>query len=350
MTIWIPPGYAEATRASWLMDDEISRAVIRLWCEVLEDANPMYYDDNFAAGTPAGAIIAPPAMIMIWCTRAEWTPSGRVPTIAEYFRDNVPGYPHSIGLSSRHRHSRPLRLGERLTVHQFVNPPTEEETTVRGRGRRVIRYNSLRDQAGNEIASLEIESLRIRRPEDAAYHDDALPAMPAWSQRPEIAWAPEAGPVAEAEAGAVLYPLITVVTYKRFIKWVAATRDFFEAHHDRDYATKLGAPDMYIGVHFFHGLVGRFITDWTGPTGLLRTMDFRSYGRCFPNETVTVVGRVAPAPAVGGPAGSPEPEDRALIDIEIAIGCERGKLYDAAAAVSIPAQQTAAGSPGQEHG
>jgi hypothetical protein len=342
MTIWIPPGYAEATRASWPMDDEISRAVIRLWCEVLEDANPRYYDDEFAAGTPAGGVIAPPTMIMIWCTRAEWTPSGPVPTIAEYFRANVPDYPHSIGLSSRHRHVRPLRLGERLTVHQFVNPPTREETTTRGRGRRVVRYNSLRDDDGNEIASLEIESLRIRRPEDAAYHDDALPEMPAWSQWPEIVRARAPRSAGGPQAGAVLAPLTTTVTSKQFIKWVAATRDFFEAHHDREYATRLGAPDMYIGVHFFHGLVGRFITDWTGPAGLLRTMDFRSYGRCFPNETVTVVGRVAP-----GWAARPEPEERVLLDIEIAIGCERGKLYDAAASVSVPAEEAVTGPPGQ---
>jgi acyl dehydratase len=325
MTTSIPAGYTEATHASWRMDDEISRAVIRLWCEVLEDANPMYYDDEFAAATPAGGIIAPPAMIMIWCTRAEWTPSGPVPTIAEYFRADVPDYPHSIGLGSRHRHSRPLRLGERLTVHQFVNPPAAEETTIRGRGRRVVRYNSLRDDAGNEIASLEIESLRIRRPQDAAFSDSSLPAMPAWSQDPQIG------------------PLVTPVTYKRFIKWVAATRDFFEAHHDREYAAKLGAPDMYIGVHFFHGLVGRFITDWTGPAGLLRTMDFRTYGRCFPNETVTVAGRVAPGWVV-----TPEPPDRALIDIEMAIGCERGKLYDVAVTVSVPAEQAAAVSAGSE--
>jgi hypothetical protein len=280
----------------------------------------MYYDDEFAATTPAGGIICPPTMIMLWCTRAEWTPAGPVPTLAEYFRDGVPGYPHSIGLSSRHRHSRPLRLGERLTVHQFVNPATEEETTVRGRGRRVVRINSLRDDGGNEIASLEIESLRIRRPEDAAYSDSSLPAMPAWSQEPS--GGAETGPAR----------LTTEVSYKRFIKWVAATRDFFEAHHDREYASKLGAPDMYIGVHFFHGLTGRFVTDWTGPAGLLRTMEFRSYGRCFPGETVTVAGRADP-----GPVARPEPGDRGLIDLEIAIGCERGKLYDAAVTVSVPA-------------
>jgi hypothetical protein len=269
-------------------------------------------------------------MIMLWCTRAEWTPAGPVPTIAEVFRDNVPGYPHAVGLRSTQRHSRPLRLGERLTVHQFVNPPGAEELTERGRGRRVVRYNSLRDDAGHEIASLEIESVRMRTPASAADADLELPEMPAWSSggEPDRVVAGQPGSAGQPKPGAGLPPLTTTVSYKRFIKWVAATRDFFEAHHDRDYARSVGAPDMYIGVHFFHGLVGRFITDWTGPAGLLQRLDFRSWGRCFPGETVTVTGRVG---AVRTDAHA------TLIDLEIAVGCDRGRLYDAAATICLPA-------------
>jgi hypothetical protein len=333
MPPWIPAGFEEANLISWEMDDEISRAVIRLWCETLEDANPVYYDDALALAYGYPGIICPPTMLMLWCTRAEWTPQGPVPTLAEMFRDNVPEFPHAVGLRSSHVHSRPLQLGERLTVHQFVNPPSPERLTERGPGRSVVRFHSLRDEDGQEIASLEIESVRMRLPAAPSDQDIELPAMPQWSNQPATAQtSPE--PLqsgARPEVGDLLPALSTVVTYKRFIKWVAATRDFFEAHHDRDYARSRGAPDMYIGVHFFHGLVGRFMTDWTGPDGFLRRMDFRSWGRCFPGETVTVVGRVT---------GVRNEVDGTYVDLEIACGCARGKLYDAVASVQLNAPDT----------
>ena len=82
---------------------------------------------------------------------------------------------------------------------------------------------------------------------------------------------------------------------------------------------------MYIGVHFFHGLVGRFITDWTGPRGFLRTMEVVSWGRAFPGETARVAGKVAKV----------DHGDRALFDLAIECSCARGKLYDVSATVEV---------------
>lgn len=316
---WAPRGFEDATVESWLMEDEVALSRIRLWCEVLEDANPVYYDEDVARANGFERIIAPPAMVLSWSMRAEWRPTGAVPTMAERFANESSEFPHIVGLRSTQVHSRPLLLGEWLTVDRFVRPLSDPQETERGFGRRQVHYTSLRDESGREVSGIEFEALRLPMPDVPAAEEIALAEMP------ELDGAP-AGSVVEAENGQVLPPLTIPVTFKRCIKWVAASRDFFEVHHDRDYARRAGAPDMYIGVHFFQGLVGRYVTDWAGPAGFLRRMEFKQWGRCFPGETATVVGRVRALRHENG---------RALAELEIAAGCDRGKLYDALATVSV---------------
>src|SRR2546430_3671439 len=40
-----PPGFPGRHVGSWPMDDEMGLPLVRLWCEALEDANPLYHDE-----------------------------------------------------------------------------------------------------------------------------------------------------------------------------------------------------------------------------------------------------------------------------------------------------------------
>ena len=46
--------------------DSVNEAMIRHWCEVMGDQNPVYTDAEWAAGSQRGGIIAPPAMLYAW--------------------------------------------------------------------------------------------------------------------------------------------------------------------------------------------------------------------------------------------------------------------------------------------
>ncbi len=46
--------------------DEVTRSDIRHWCEVMQDPNPMYTDEEYAKKSKYGGIIAPPAMVQTW--------------------------------------------------------------------------------------------------------------------------------------------------------------------------------------------------------------------------------------------------------------------------------------------
>jgi len=315
-TSWVPTGFDGASATSWLMDDPVSLPMIRLWCEVLEDSNPVYYDMAEAAKYGFEGIVAPAPMIMAWMNRAEWTPQGSPTSFSDQLKSDSSEYPHGAGLRSIQVHTRPLRLGEQLWVHQFISGLSEPSASPRGYGCRQRRYVGLRDEAGTEVARIEFETLRMK-----TVQSEELPLR----EMPQFV-GPQAQPVEPME-GHVLPPLEIPISYKRCIKWVAATRDFYEVHLDPAYARQTGAQDLYIGVHFFQGLVGRYITDWTGPSGVLRRMDFAQEGRCFPGENATVVGRVA---AVR------RDRNGADVELDISVGCERGRLYDARATVRLP--------------
>jgi acyl dehydratase len=318
MSSWTPPGFEDAQRQSWPMRDEVALAMIRLWCEVIEDANPVYYDADVARANGFPGIIAPPAMILTWFYPAEWSPTGGGARTAETLKRDLPDFPHSVGLRSVQTHARPLVLGERLTASELVAPPSAPQPTERGFGPRQVRYRSLVDEAGTEASGIEYETLRMAMPDGDDHEEVALAPMPRYDGVP-------AGSARDAEAGQVLPSLALPLTLKRCIKWVGASRDFFEAHLDGDYARRTGARDLYVGIHFFYALVGRAITDWTGPAGFVERMEFTHWGRCFPGETASVTGRVAAVRRA----------ERTVLDLEIAAGCERGKLYDVRASVGL---------------
>ena len=46
--------------------DEVSESDIRHWCEVMQDANPLYSDTEYARNSEYGGMIAPPAMVQSW--------------------------------------------------------------------------------------------------------------------------------------------------------------------------------------------------------------------------------------------------------------------------------------------
>lgn len=71
-----------------------------------------------------------------------------------------------------------------------------------------------------------------------------------------------------------------------------ASRDYQNVHHDRDQAVALGSKDIFMNILTTNGLVGRLVTDWTGPVGQLKRVNIRLGVPNYAGDTMVLSGTV----------------------------------------------------------
>ena len=76
------------------------------------------------------------------------------------------------------------------------------------------------------------------------------------------------------------------------ISTALATRDFQDVHHDRDLAQAKGSKDIFVNILTDTGLVQRYITDWAGPSALIKSIGLRLGVPWYAYDTVTFKGEV----------------------------------------------------------
>jgi acyl dehydratase len=111
--------------------------------------------------------------------------------------------------------------------------------------------------------------------------------------------------LADVQAGDALPPLDIPVTATLVAGGAIASRDYTPVHHDPAAARAQGLPDMFMNILTTKGLVGRYVTDWTGPHAVVRGVWLKLGGPCMPGDTLKLRGRVLSA--------TPE-----LVEVEVA--------------------------------
>ncbi|NLU82142.1 MaoC family dehydratase [Rhodococcus sp. HNM0569] len=71
-----------------------------------------------------------------------------------------------------------------------------------------------------------------------------------------------------------------------------ATRDFQDVHHDRDLAQSRGSKDIFVNILTDTGLVQRFVTDWAGPSAVVKSISLRLGVPWYAYDTLTLSGEV----------------------------------------------------------
>ncbi len=106
------------------------------------------------------------------------------------------------------------------------------------------------------------------------------------------------------DIGSLTFP----ITMRALMIDVAGTRDLYPIHHDRDFAKRNGARDIFVNTMFYEGLFGRIATDWAGPESFLRKLSFRMQGPNCLGDTIVSRGWVTK---------KYRQDDRKLVDLEI---------------------------------
>jgi len=99
--------------------------------------------------------------------------------------------------------------------------------------------------------------------------------------------------LSEVSVGDELPPLEITLTTSLVVGGALASRDFTPVHHDRAAAQAVGMPDVFMNILTTNGLLGRYVSDWAGPNGVIRGVNVRLGTPNHPGDTLRFSGRVA---------------------------------------------------------
>src|SRR2546429_3371216 len=86
--------------------------------------------------------------------------------------------------------------------------------------------------------------------------------------------------------------LVIPLTRTLIVATAIASRDYQDVHHDPGLAQERGSPDIFMNILSTNGFVRRFITDWAGPDGVLKSVKIRLGAPNHPGDTMTMTGQV----------------------------------------------------------
>lgn len=173
--------------------DDVNKAMIRHWAEVMGDENPVYTDEAFAAASSKGGIIAPPTMLLTWAMEG-YSMCQELDEPLDVQRElhavfDAHGFIGVLGTNTRTEFYRDLRPGDQITSHTIIDSISERKNTARGIGYFVETVNTFTDQTGAKVGRQVFRVLKFQpnaatAEAKAVTSDDAAPKAPARIQSP----------------------------------------------------------------------------------------------------------------------------------------------------------------------
>lgn len=142
--------------------DEVCQPMIRHWCEAMQDANPLYTDQEYARSSKYGSTIAPPTMLLSWSMEPLWpprkAPSGSLDQAMD--RLDKAGFNQVIIARSTQKYFKPLFPGDRVTFTYRVDDISPERQTALGKGYFVTTTFTYSNQKGELVGTQTLTMLK----------------------------------------------------------------------------------------------------------------------------------------------------------------------------------------------
>lgn len=108
-----------------------------------------------------------------------------------------------------------------------------------------------------------------------------------------------------------------------------ASRDYQDVHHDPDLARLRGSEDIFMNILTSNGLIDRFVTEWAGPTAVVKAIKVRLGAPNYPGDTMVLTGEV-----------SAKDDEERRVEISVRGTNSRGTHAWGTVAVSLPEEGT----------
>jgi uncharacterized protein len=141
----------------------VNEIMAQFWCEMVEDSNPIYFDEAYARSTWLKGTFAPPPMILIWRMAPVWPPRDEAANPVASLDLDKAGCTATIAVNATQEYHQPLRYGDTLTATTQIASVGEEKTTRLGTGHFVTTLDTYRNQH-NQVVGTHSFTLFIYAP------------------------------------------------------------------------------------------------------------------------------------------------------------------------------------------
>lgn len=117
------------------------------------------------------------------------------------------------------------------------------------------------------------------------------------------------------------------ITATTIVSTAIASRDFQDVHHDYAAARSKGVKDIFLNILSTGGLVGKYLTDWSGPEGELKKITIRLGATVFPGDTLISTGKITQKYTEG---------DQHLVDVDFNLSVAMGPHAWGTATMVLP--------------
>jgi uncharacterized OB-fold protein/acyl dehydratase len=147
--------------------DLVNEAMIRQWCDALDDRNPVYTDPAAAQASVHRHLVAPPTMLQAWILPG----MEMARPMAEQRQDlqkalhqllDAAGYSAVVATDCEQEYHRYLTPGDRISATTVVESVSPEKATALGIGFFIDTRTTFRDQAGEAIGSMRFRVLKFK--------------------------------------------------------------------------------------------------------------------------------------------------------------------------------------------
>ncbi len=152
--------------------EPVNRPMIRHWCDAVGDRNPIYLDEDEAAASTHGGLVAPPAMLQVWTMRGLSPEDRKDDALGQVVALlAAAGFGSVVATNCEQEYRRALRPGDILSETVALESVSDEKRTGLGTGHFVTSLSTYEDQDGEVVGTMRFRVLAYRpaaRPEAAA--------------------------------------------------------------------------------------------------------------------------------------------------------------------------------------
>ncbi len=147
----------------------------------------------------------------------------------------------------------------------------------------------------------------------------------------------------DVTVGDALPELVVPLTRTLIVSTAIASRDYQDVHHDAKLAVERGSKDIFMNILSTNGIVGRYVTDWSGPGAVLTDVNIRLGAPNYPDDTMTLTGSVT------AKDDSPADDGTGCVEVTLRGANSLGDHVTGTVCLRLPSQGNAGGATGSGH-